>query len=79
MLFRSADSVRYSMKWLQDRAKIYIDKRRAPNTFREFSTYEYLTDKDGNFLADVPDANNHCIDSVSYALDRIINQRKASA
>ncbi len=70
--------VLYRIKWLQSR-RIVIDPKRTPNAHREFSTYEYLTDKDGNFLADVPDANNHCIDSVSYALDRIINQRKASA
>ena len=70
--------VLYRTKWLQNR-RIVIDPKRTPNAHREFSTYEYMTDKDGNFLADVPDKDNHCIDGVSYALDRIINQRKASA
>ena len=70
--------VQYRTKWLQNR-RLVIDPARTPHAYREFSTYEYMTDKDGNFIADLPDKNNHCIDGVSYSLDRIINQRKASA
>jgi len=35
--------------------------------------------KDGEILADVPDKNNHCIDSLRYALDQIINNGRYSA
>ena len=71
-------SVIYGVKWLQNR-RIVIDPARTPNAHREFIGYEYMTTKDGEFLADVPDANNHCIDAVRYALDRLINYRKISA
>ena len=71
-------SVMYGIKWLQHR-NIVIDKERTPNTYREFTQYEYMTTKDGEFLADVPDRDNHTIDAVRYALDRLINDRKNSA
>lgn len=71
-------SVLYGIKWLQNR-RIVIDPARTPNAHREFINYEYMTTKDGEFLADVPDENNHTIDAVRYALDRIINRRGVSA
>jgi PBSX family phage terminase large subunit len=71
-------SVLYGIKWLQNR-RIIIDPARTPRAHEEFISYEYMTTKDGEFLADVPDANNHCIDSVRYSLDRIINKRGVSA
>ncbi len=73
-----AGSVLYGVKWLQHR-RLIIDPARTPNAYREFVEYEYMTTKDGEFLSDVPDANNHCIDAVRYALDRIINNRGISA
>ena len=51
-----------------------LDKPLGP-----FIQYEYMTTKDGEFLADVPDRNNHAIDATRYALDRIINYKKISA
>ena len=71
-------SVLYGVKWLQNR-HIVIDPARTPNAHREFISYEYCTTKDGEFLADVPDKDNHSIDAVRYALDRLINYRKISA
>ena len=71
-------SVIYGVKWLQNR-RIVIDPARTPNAHREFIGYEYMTTKDGEFLADVPDKDNHTIDAVRYALDRLINYRKISA
>ena len=71
-------SVIYGIKWLQNR-HIIIDPARTPNAHREFINYEYMTTKDGEFLADVPDADNHTIDGCRYALDRIINRRGISA
>ena len=63
-----ADSVRDGIKWLQGLRHIYIDKKRCPKTWKEFSTYEYASDKDGNFYSAYPDENNHSIDAVRYAL-----------
>lgn len=71
-------SVIYGIKWLQNR-RIVIDPARTPNAHREFVSYEYETTKDGEFLADVPDQNNHTIDAVRYALDWLINRRGISA
>ncbi len=71
-------SVIYGIKWLQNR-RIVIDPARTPNAHREFVSYEYETTKDGEFLADVPDRNNHTIDAVRYALDWLINRRGVSA
>ena len=70
--------VQYRIKWLQNR-HIIIDPKRTPNAHREFIGYEYMTDKDGNFLADVPDKDNHAIDCLSYSLDRVIYRRGVSA
>lgn len=74
-LMKGADkgpgSVEYSMKWLSSLAKIVIDQRRCPTAAQEFSTYEFEQDKDGNYISGYVDANNHCIDSVRYALNNI--------
>ena len=64
-------SVDYSMKWLQSLSKIVIDNTRTPVTAEEFLNYEYERDKDGNVISGYPDKNNHCIDSVRYALNRV--------
>lgn len=71
-------SVLYGIKWLQSR-RIIIDPARTPNAYREFTGYEYETTKDGEFLADVPDRDNHTIDALRYAFDRLINRRGVSA
>ena len=68
---KGAGSVDYSMKWLSSLAKIVIDQRRCPVSAQEFSTYEYQQDKDGNYISGYVDADNHCIDSVRYALNNI--------
>lgn len=70
--------VLYRIKWLQNR-RIVIDPARTPNAHREFVNYEYVTTKDGDFLADVPDKDNHCIDAAAYALDRLIYRKGVTA
>lgn len=72
---KGPDSVDYSMKWLQGLRHIYIDKRRCPNTYKEFIGYEYLTDKQGNFISQYPDKNNHFIDATRYALNNYWTRR----
>lgn len=71
-------SVNYGIRWMQSK-HIIIDPKRTPCAYKEFTEYEYETTKDGEFLASVPDANNHCIDSCRYALDKLINSSKYSA
>lgn len=67
---KGPDSVRYGIKWLQGLSHIYIDKRQCPETYFEFVNYEYEQDKAGNFISSYPDANNHSIDAVRYALNK---------
>lgn len=70
-------SVDFGIKWLASRAKIVIDRKRCPETAKEFENYEYLKDKDGNFIRGYPDENNHFIDAVRYALnDEIMRSRQ---
>lgn len=68
---KGPDSVEYSMKWLSGLAKIVIDPKRCPKCVEEFTTYEYEQDKDGNFISGYVDKNNHCIDSVRYAMNPV--------
>lgn len=72
---KGPDSVRYGIKWLQSLHRIYIDKRRCPETFKEFIRYEYDRDKDDNIISDYPDCNNHSIDAVRYALERYYKRK----
>lgn len=69
-------SVAYSMKWLQSLTTIVIDPVRCPDTAKEFSEYEYERDKKtGEVLEGYPDLNNHHIDSIRYATNRIWKRR----
>lgn len=64
-------SVEYSMKWLQSLIAIVIDPKRCPDTYAEFSAYEYERTKDGEIISGYPDHNNHHIDAVRYGTERI--------
>lgn len=66
---KGPDSIEHGIKFLQDLEAIVIDKKRCPETAKEFLSYEYGKDKDGNFRADYPDKDNHSIDAVRYALE----------
>lgn len=69
-------SVNYSMKWLQSLEHIIIDPERCPDTVKEFAEYEYeRDDKTGDVLPGYPDLNNHHIDAVRYATNRIWKRR----
>ena len=72
---KGPDSVRYGIKWLQGLNHIYIDARRCPETYKEFTQYEYEQDRDGNFISQYPDENNHSIDAVRYALQKYANRK----
>lgn len=65
---KGAGSVEYGMKFLQRRT-IVIDRRRTPHAYDEFVGYEYERNKEGEIISGYPDANNHLIDAVRYALE----------
>ena len=64
-------SVRTGIKWLQALNEIIIDPARCPAAAAEFSEYEYEKDREGNPVSAYPDKNNHSIDAVRYATNRI--------
>ena len=72
---KGSESIRYGIKWLQGLNHIYIDRHYCPESFREFSNYEYEQDKDGNFISGYPDVNNHSIDAVRYGLEKYANRK----
>lgn len=76
---KSRDSVEHGIKWLQDRAHIYIDKRRCPNTYREFVTYEYERNRQGQFISAYPDKDNHALDATRYAMDDVMRRSAVPA
>lgn len=68
-------SVEYSMKWLQSLVEIVIDPKRCPNTYKEFTCYEYERTKDGEIISGYPDANNHHIDACRYGMEQVWRRR----
>lgn len=66
---KGPDSIEYGIKFLQDLEEIIIDDQRCPETAREFLSYEFEKDANGNFKAGYPDKNNHSIDGVRYAMN----------
>lgn len=69
---KGPDSIDYGMRWLQGLERIHIDKRRAPNAYREFIGYEYERNREGQFISAYPDKNNHAIDAVRYGLEPVM-------
>ena len=63
-------SVDYGMKWLQKR-KIVMDRQRTPCAVEEFTSYEFEKNKDDEWISGYPDANNHLIDALRYAMERV--------
>lgn len=79
LLARAAEkgphSREYSYKWLQSLRAIVIDPLRCPVATEEFLHYEYERDKDGNVISGYPDGNDHAIDAVRYAMERVWKRR----
>ncbi len=65
----------YSYKWLQSLRAIIIDNKRCPVTCEEFLNKEHDRDREGNVISGYPDGNDHCIDAVRYATNRIWKRR----
>lgn len=68
---KGPDSVRYGIKWLQSLTAIVIDPVRCPETLKEFQNYEYERTPEGDVISAFPDKDNHSIDSVRYAMERV--------
>ena len=66
------NSVELGMLWLRRLNCIVIDPVRCPQTWEEFSTYEFRRLRDGTPCAEYPDMNNHRIDSVRYGNEDFI-------
>lgn len=64
-------SVRAGIRWLQMLREIVIDPVSCPAAAREFSEYECERTRDGYYVESYPDANNHAIDAVRYAMNRV--------
>ena len=63
-----------SYQWLAGLREIAIDPVRCPRTFKEFSLCEYERDREGNWVDDYPDGNDHSIDAVRYAMMREVQR-----
>ena len=74
---KGPDSIEHGLRWLQELGAIIIDPDRFPQVAREFSGYEYLRDRTGNFLPAYPDKDNHSIDATRYAMETESMQRIA--
>lgn len=65
---KGKDSRYAGIMWLRSLRHIYIDERECPHTWREFTTYEYKIDKKTEeVLPEIPDGNDHSIDTCRYA------------
>ena len=65
---RKSNMRRLSYEWLAGLREICIDPVRAPLAYEEFRLKEYLRDKDGTWVDEIPDGNDHSIDAVRYAV-----------
>lgn len=68
-------SVESGTKFMQELTLIVIDKRRCPNTAREFLNAEFDIDKNGNVIDRLADKDNHTIDAVRYRLETEMKRR----
>ena len=66
---KGPDSRRFSYRFLQSLAHIYIDPKRCPVTYDAFVQCEYLKNKAGEFISRYPEnGGDDPIDSVRYAI-----------
>ena len=70
---KGKDSVSHGIKFIQG-YKVIIHPS-CVNAIKEFSTYKWREDKDGNILPKPVDMNNHLLDALRYALEPLSNER----
>lgn len=71
----AALSVRSGVRWLQHRAAIVVDPR-AALAAAELPSYGYVLTPDGEPTGLLPDADNHAVDAVRYAVANLIADRR---
>ena len=59
---------RLSYEWLAGLREIVIDPVRRPLADEEFRLKEFERDRDGTWMDEIPDGNDHSIDAVRYAM-----------
>jgi len=57
------------------RHKVFITND-SPNILKEFGSYKWKTDRDGNILDSMIDDMNHTIDAIRYVLDSTLNKHQ---
>lgn len=74
---RKGNMRRLSYQWLAGLREIVIDPRRAPRAAEEFALKEYARDRDGSWVDEIPDGNDHSIDAVRYAVMEDVRRGRA--
>lgn len=64
---REARMRRLSCDWLAGLREIVIDSARCPRTFDEFTCKEFMCDRDGRWIDEIPDGDDYSIDAVRCA------------
>lgn len=72
---KGAGSVEYSMKWLAGLDAVIIDPVRCRDTLKEFLEYEFDRGRNDEVINAYPDRENHHIDAVRYAMERVWKRR----
>ena len=65
---RKSNMRRLSYEWLAGLREIVIDPVRCPLAYEEFRLKEFERDRDGTWVDEIPDGNDHSIDAVRYAM-----------
>ncbi len=65
---RKSSMRRLSYEWLAGLREIVIDPVRCPLAYEEFRLKEFERDRDGTWVDEIPDGNDHSIDAVRYAV-----------
>jgi len=60
---------------LMKRNKLFITNS-SSNTIKEFGSYKWKVDKNGELLDSPEDKNNHSIDAIRYVLESTLNKRQ---
>lgn len=63
-----------SYQWLAGLREIAVDPDRCPLTYEELMLKEYAKDKDGRWVDEIPDGDDHSIDAIRYAVMRDVQR-----
>jgi phage terminase large subunit len=65
---RKSNMRHLSYEWLAGLREIVIHAMRCPPAHEEFRLKEFDKDRDGTWVDEMPDGNDHPIDAVRYAV-----------